>query len=61
MEIWLVWFSIFLYNLFVILEKNYMLNFFYIFNVEDILVLFFFIENWSNVEDIMYGVLLLMK
>lgn len=61
MEIWLVWFSMFLYNLFVILEKNYMLNFFYIFNVEDILVLFFFIENWSNVEDIMYGVLLLMK
>lgn len=45
MEIWLVWFSIFLYNLFVILEKNYMLNFFYIFNVEDILLLFFFFEN----------------
>lgn len=37
-----------------------MLNLFYILNVEDISLSLLF-ENWSNAEDIMHGVLLLMK
>lgn len=60
-EIWLAWSSISLYNLSVTLEKNYMLNLFYILNVEDISLSLLLFENWSNAEDITHGVLLFMK
>lgn len=60
-EIWLAWSSISLYNLSVTLEIKYMLNRFYILNVEDISLSLLLFENWSNAEDITHGVLLLMK